>query len=74
MTTTHPDDIITVAEAAEMLRTPLATVYYLMRTGRLPHAKIGGRYRLSRRQLEATILAPLREGVDPSQPADSSAA
>jgi excisionase family DNA binding protein len=51
-------DTLTVPEVAGWLRVPVATIYQLARTGRLPAVKIGKHWRFSRRELEAWRRQP----------------
>lgn len=44
-------EVLTAAEAAELLRVSLRTVYRMCRTGEIPHRRIGESLRFSRRQL-----------------------
>jgi putative molybdopterin biosynthesis protein len=45
-------DILTLAEAAAMLRIGERTAYDLARQGRIPAAKVGGQWRIRVRDLE----------------------
>lgn len=52
-----PTDLITAAKAAEILAVHQATVYRLIRSGRLRAWKrLGGRVRVSRADVEALLL------------------
>lgn len=44
-------EVLTAAEAAELLRISLRTVYRMCRMGEIPHRRIGESLRFSRRQL-----------------------
>jgi excisionase family DNA binding protein len=44
-------EVLTVEEAARLLRLNPATVRKLIREGRIPHGKVGGKYRLSKARL-----------------------
>lgn len=51
---TKPDvlpDVLTANQAAELLQLHVETVRQLSRDNRLPHRKIGGSYRFSKRRL-----------------------
>jgi excisionase family DNA binding protein len=58
-------NLLTVAEAASLLRVSRATAYRLVATKELPAHKIGGSIRLSRDELLASVLETQpREGSD----------
>lgn len=46
------NDLLTVAEVAEMLRVSTMTVYRLIRTGELPAVRVGRSYRVKQADLE----------------------
>lgn len=46
-------ELMTTTEAAELLRTTQRTIYRWIDAGVLPAAKIGGRWRIRRRDVEA---------------------
>ena len=46
------DEILTLKEAAQMLRIHWSTAYRLVKRGEIPAFRIGSDYRLSRQQLE----------------------
>ena len=48
---------MTAGEVADLLRTPLSTVYGLARRGRIPAHRIGRRWRFVRREIEEWLLA-----------------
>jgi excisionase family DNA binding protein len=48
-------EVLTVEEAAQLLRLNPATVRKLVREGQLPHARVGGKYRLSKTRLMTWI-------------------
>lgn len=50
-----PDDILTLEEAADILRISYSTAKTLAASGELPATKVGRQYRISRRALEAYI-------------------
>lgn len=52
------EDILTVPEAAELLRMSPSTVAHLCRTGELPSRKLGRRRIILRPQIEALLLGP----------------
>src|SRR3954447_8991888 len=54
------DDVLSTAEAAQLLGIPRSTVHYLARRGELPARRVGRRWLLLRDQL-AAALAPLDE-------------
>jgi excisionase family DNA binding protein len=49
------DDVLTVEEAAEILKVTIDTVRRLLKKGRLPGTKIGREWRLSRKALTELI-------------------
>ena len=46
--TTNADDVLTVAEAARLLRVGRNLIYDAVSSGKLPHLRIGRKIRLSR--------------------------
>jgi excisionase family DNA binding protein len=51
------DYLLSPKNTARYLNIPLPTLYYLMQQGKIPGvAKIGGRYRVDRRQIDAGLL------------------
>jgi len=56
-TTPSPDDLLTAKEVAAILRIPPRAPYELGRVGAFPVHKIGGRWRVFRRNLTAYIAA-----------------
>lgn len=44
--------LLTTEEVADTLRIPLPTAHYLKKKGKIPNAKIGGRYRYNRSVVE----------------------
>lgn len=52
---TEPD-ILTLAEAASLLRISLSTAKKLARSGELPASKVGGQWRLSRHRLLELVV------------------
>ncbi len=61
------NDLLTVAEVADMLRVSTMTVYRLIRTGELPAVRVGRSYRVKRADLDAYLEAQV---VEPEQAAD----
>lgn len=58
-----PSDLITAAKAAEVLAVHVATVYRLVRSGKLRAWKrVGGRVRVSRAEVQA-LLVPVEVQV-----------
>jgi excisionase family DNA binding protein len=55
METTAMSDILTTEQAAEYLHLGRATIVAQARQGRIPAAKIAGRWRFSRRQLRRWV-------------------
>lgn len=49
----EPMELVTVKEAAGLLRIPLPTVYYIVQRGILESFKVGGQWRLHRGKVEA---------------------
>jgi excisionase family DNA binding protein len=49
-------ELMTALEAAEYLRIPQPTIYYLLQRGQLPGVQIGGRWRIKRSQLDHDVL------------------
>lgn len=49
-------NLITVKEAANYLRIPVPTVYYLVQRGQLPAVQIGGRWRIKKDEIDTQIL------------------
>jgi excisionase family DNA binding protein len=54
------DDVLSTAEAAELLGLPRSTIHYLARRGELPARRVGRRWLFLRDRL-AAALAPLDE-------------
>lgn len=52
------DHLCSAKEAAEILRAPLPTIYYLTKNNKLPAIRIGGRWRFRRGDLKAMVNAP----------------
>lgn len=61
------NDLLTVAEVADMLRVSTMTVYRLIRTGELPAVRVGRSYRVKRADLDEYLEAQV---VEPEQAAD----
>ena len=57
-------DLLTVREAAEVLKVSVMTVYRAIYDGNLPAQRLGrgGNYRISRTDLERALTAWRREG------------
>ena len=53
--TAQRQDILTIREAARLLRIHAMTLYKLARMGQVPTKKIGGQWRFSRQQLIAWV-------------------
>lgn len=69
MSPSHPSDLLTPKEAADLLRLNIETVRRLLRTGQLPGCKVGRRqWRTRRADLDA-YLQPAR--ADASEPGGS---
>lgn len=49
-------ELLTIKEAAEYLKMPLPTIYYLAQRGQLPAIQIGGRWRIKRSLLDSQTL------------------
>jgi excisionase family DNA binding protein len=47
-TTTEPSEVLTVQELAALLRVTPPVIYRLVKDGKLPGRKVGGRWRFSR--------------------------
>ncbi|MGH3440630.1 MAG: helix-turn-helix domain-containing protein [Nitriliruptorales bacterium] len=62
------DELLTVAEVAELLRVSTMTVYRLIRTGDLPAVRVGRNYRVRRPDLEAYLEQQI---VEPERAAES---
>ena len=45
-------DLLSVKETAAYIRSPQPTVYYLIKEGKIPAIRIGGRWRVKRRELD----------------------
>lgn len=58
-------ELLTVNEAAEYLRMPRPTIYYLAKRGQIPAVRIGGRWRIRRSVLDREVL---RKDSDSSLP------
>ena len=52
------DHLCNAKEAAEILRAPLPTIYYLTKNNKLPAIRIGGRWRFRRSDLKAMVDTP----------------
>jgi excisionase family DNA binding protein len=50
------DELMTTQELQELLRVDRTTVYAMLKDGRLPGFKVGGRWRFSRREVEQWLL------------------
>jgi excisionase family DNA binding protein len=50
------DELMTTQELQELLRVDRTTVYAMLKDGRLPGFKVGGRWRFSRREVERWLL------------------
>ncbi len=50
------DDVLTVAEVAELLHIPASTVHDLARRGKIPSRKLGRRRIFLRQRIEAMLL------------------
>jgi excisionase family DNA binding protein len=61
------DELLTVAEVADMLRVSTMTVYRLIRTGELPAVRVGRNYRVRRGDLAAYLD---QQAVEPEQATD----
>src|SRR5260370_894594 len=55
-------NLLNVKEAAEYLRMPLPTVYYLVQRGQIPAIQIGGRWRIKKSSLDRDILRQDKQG------------
>lgn len=61
------NELLTVAEVADMLRVSTMTVYRLIRTGELPAVRVGRSYRVKSADLDTYLEAQV---VEPEQAAD----
>jgi len=57
-------ELLTIREAAELLRVSHQTVYQLVRSGRLPAHRVGRQWRIS----QETLVGWLRESEAPVAP------
>jgi len=62
----HDHELLTIPEAAQLLRIGERTCYDLARSGRIPAAKVGGQWRIRRRELEAWLAAGGEAGASGS--------
>lgn len=62
-----PDEIMTPAEVAALLRIHIRTVYNLAERGNLPGTRIGRSWRFNRRDLQE-LLSKWREKTSPMRP------
>lgn len=58
------DELLTVAEVADLLRVSAMTVYRLIRSGELPAVRVGRNYRVRRRDLDSYLE---QQVVEPQQ-------
>ena len=58
------DQLLTVAEVADLLRVSTMTVYRLIRSGELPAVRVGRNYRVRRRDLDSYLQEQV---VEPEQ-------
>ncbi|MBW3562364.1 MAG: helix-turn-helix domain-containing protein [Actinobacteria bacterium] len=58
------DQLLTVAEVAELLRVSTMTVYRLIRSGELPAVRVGRNYRVRRGDLDSYLQEQV---VEPEQ-------
>lgn len=65
-TTNPPSTLRTVMETARQLALSRSSVYELIRTGALPHYRLGGAIRISSADIES-YLAGCRRGPQPAQ-------
>jgi excisionase family DNA binding protein len=63
------DDVLTIGEVAAYLRVHFTTIYRLLRQGRLPGFRAGGKWRFQRAAIEEwqrsqpfEVLKPIRRG------------
>ncbi len=61
------NELLTVAEVAELLRVSTMTVYRLIRTGELPAVRVGRNYRVRRADLDLYLQEKI---VEPERAAD----
>ncbi len=61
------NELLTVAEVAELLRVSTMTVYRLIRTGELPAVRVGRNYRVRRADLDMYLQEKI---VEPERAAD----
>lgn len=64
-------EILTVNEAAALMRVSRATVYRLVTRGELPGRKVGRVWRFSKRALQAYFSEPTRQPDDSHSPAQA---
>jgi len=50
-------DILTIEEAAALLRIPLSSVYHLAQTGKIPAQKVGRHWRFHRQTLISWVAS-----------------
>jgi putative molybdopterin biosynthesis protein len=55
---------LTVPEVADILRVSRQTVYILVRTGKIPHFRVGSKVRFNRRDIEAMMKSVTSTGED----------
>jgi excisionase family DNA binding protein len=54
-----PPEVMSVADLAVYLQVAPLTLYRLLPTSDIPHARIGGQYRFLRRAIDAWLGAPV---------------
>lgn len=66
----HTDDLLTIAEAADLLRVSTVTIKRWLKQGRLPAYHVGPRAIRLRRADLAAVMRPLHEpsGILPEEP------
>ena len=65
--------LLTVEEAAAYLRVTPATVYRLLRAGKLPGVRVGRQWRVRRTALDAHLTAPPPQAVSPLRGGEAAA-
>lgn len=60
-TTTERPEFLSVRELGEYLRVSLRTAYQLVYDGAVPAVKIGGQYRIPRRELDRRLSKTMGE-------------
>ena len=60
----NSDEIMNIKDVSEYLKIPIATIYKLAQTGRIPAVKVGKHWRFMKKDLDRLFDKKLEDNLD----------